>query len=131
VSAAEQAPQGFAGFAGVEWLDAGEEEARARVAVAEHHKQPYGLVHGGVFTTLAESVASYATSLLAGEEMAALGMSNDTTFLRPITDGHVNAVARRRQGGRTTWIWDVEMSDDQGRLCALSRMTIAVRPRRS
>jgi 1,4-dihydroxy-2-naphthoyl-CoA hydrolase len=129
----EQSPEGFAGFAGfagVEWLDAGEEEARARVSVAQHHKQPYGLVHGGVYATLAESVASYATSLLAGEEMAAIGMSNDTTFVRPISEGHINAVARRRHGGRTTWIWDVEMTDDEGRLCALSRMTIAVRPRR-
>jgi 1,4-dihydroxy-2-naphthoyl-CoA hydrolase len=130
VSDPKAAPEGFAGFVGVEWLDLREDEARARVAVAEHHKQPYGLVHGGVYATLAESVASVATALLAGEEMAALGMSNDTTFLRPITDGHITAVARRRHGGRTTWIWDVEMSDDEGRVCALSRMTIAVRPRR-
>jgi 1,4-dihydroxy-2-naphthoyl-CoA hydrolase len=130
VTSSEAAPEGFAGFAGVEWLGIDEDEARARIAVSEHHKQPYGLVHGGVYTTLAESVSSAATATLAGGEMAALGMSNDTTFLRPITDGHINAVARRRHGGRTTWIWDVEMTDDEGRLCALSRMTIAVRPRR-
>jgi len=49
--------------------------------------------------------------------------------VRPFTEGHVNAHARTRHRGRTTWIWDVELSDDQGRLCALVRMTIAVRPR--
>ncbi len=54
-------------------------------------------------------------------------MSNNTTFIRPITEGHINAVARLRHGGRSTMIWDVEMSDDEGRLCALSRMTVAVR----
>jgi uncharacterized protein (TIGR00369 family) len=129
VNASEQ-PQGFAGFVGVEWLSFDEEEASARVTVSEHHKQPYGLVHGGVYTTLAESISSAATALLAGEEMTALGMTNDTTFLRPVTDGHITAIARRRHGGRTTWIWDVEMSDDDGRLCALSRMTVAIRPRR-
>jgi acyl-coenzyme A thioesterase PaaI-like protein len=40
----------------------------------------------------------------------------------------VTATARRRHGGRTTWVWDVELADDEGRVCALSRMTIAVRP---
>jgi uncharacterized protein (TIGR00369 family) len=60
--------------------------------------------------------------------MAALGMSNSTTFLRPVTEGHLNALARRRHGGRTTWVWDVELSDDQGRICALVRVTLAIRP---
>jgi 1,4-dihydroxy-2-naphthoyl-CoA hydrolase len=129
VSEPDKAPSGFAEFAGVEWLDVNEDEARARIAVAAHHKQIYGFVHGGVFAVLAESVASYATVQLAGEGTAALGMSNNTTFLRPISEGNINAVARRRHSGSTTWIWDVEMSDDEGRLCALSRMTIAVRSR--
>lgn len=120
------APAGFASFSGVEWLETGPEESRARIAVEEHHKQPYGFVHGGVYTTLAESVSSRATAE-RGEGKAALGMSNNTTFLRPITEGHINAVARLRHGGRTTMIWDVEMTDDDGRLCALSRMTVALR----
>jgi uncharacterized protein (TIGR00369 family) len=125
VSQPGSAPQGFAEFAGVEWLETGEDEATARIRVEPHHKQPYGFVHGGVYASLAESVASRATA--EGSGKAAIGMSNDTTFLRPITQGSINAVARRRHGGRTTWVWDVEMTDDDGRLCALSRMTIAVR----
>jgi uncharacterized protein (TIGR00369 family) len=48
--------------------------------------------------------------------------------MRPITEGHVNAVARTRHRGRTTWVWDVEITDDAERLCALVRMTVAVRP---
>jgi 1,4-dihydroxy-2-naphthoyl-CoA hydrolase len=63
--------------------------------------------------------------------MVPLGQSNNTTFLRPITEGHMNAVARLRHRARTTWIWDVEISDDDERLCAIARITIAVRPRRS
>ena len=55
-------------------------------------------------------------------------MSNRATFLRPITAGTIHAQATRRHRGRTTWVWDVEISDDDGRLCAMSRMTIAVRP---
>jgi 1,4-dihydroxy-2-naphthoyl-CoA hydrolase len=42
----------------------------------------------------------------------------------------VNALARTRQRGRTTWVWDCELTDDEGRVCALVRMTVAVRPRR-
>ena len=58
-----------------------------------------------------------------------MGLSNQTSFLRPVTEGHVNAVARRKHAGRTTWVWEVEMTDDQDRLCVLTRMTIAVRDR--
>jgi uncharacterized protein (TIGR00369 family) len=59
--------------------------------------------------------------------LTAQGLSNQTSFLRPIVDGTIHAVARRRHRGRTTWVWEVEITDDQGRLCALVRMTIAVR----
>jgi 1,4-dihydroxy-2-naphthoyl-CoA hydrolase len=62
--------------------------------------------------------------------MVAMGQANSATFLRPIFEGHINAVARARQRGSTTWIWDVELSNDEGALCALVRMTIAVRPGR-
>jgi uncharacterized protein (TIGR00369 family) len=60
--------------------------------------------------------------------MMAQGLSNQTSFLRPILEGTVHARAFRRHKGRTTWVWEVEITDDQGRLCALVRMTVAVRP---
>ena len=95
------------------------------------HLQPYGIVHGGVYSSLAESLTSAATYRAVQDEgKVAMGQASDTSFLRPITDGHINAVARARHQGGTTWIWDVELSDDEGRVCALSRMTIAVRPAR-
>ena len=65
---------------------------------------------------MAESICSAATWLGVHDDgMAAMGQSNDTTFLRPITEGHVNALARPRHRGRTTWVWDVEITDDEGR----------------
>lgn len=117
---------------GTEWLVLGGEEARARIAVRDHHQQPFGLVHGGVFATLAESLCSVATyAAVGGEGVAVIGQSNQTTFLYPIREGHVNAVARPRHRGRTTWVWDVDITDDDERVCAVVRMTIAVRPPRS
>ena len=122
---------GFAEFIGTEWIDLDPDEARARIEVKPHHLQPHGMVHGGVYAALAESLCSAATDdAVRPEGMLALGQANSTTFLRPITSGHINAVGRTRQRGRTTWIWDVELSDDDGRVCALVRMTIAVRPQR-
>ena len=58
----------------------------------------------------------------------AMGLSNNTSFLRPVTEGTVHAHGTRLHRGRTTWVWDVRFSDDAGRACAVTRMTIAVRP---
>jgi uncharacterized protein (TIGR00369 family) len=87
-----------------------------------------GLVHGGVFASMAESMTSMATAMaVLPEGRTAQGLSNQTSFVRPILDGTVHAEARRRHRGRTTWVWEVDITDDDGRLCAMVRMTIAVR----
>lgn len=105
-----------------------EEEVTATVPVRDEVKQPMGLVHGGLFASIAEALASMATAVaVAGEGKQAMGLSNATSFMRPITEGTVHATARRIHRGRTTWIWDVEITDDAGRRCAVTRMTIAVR----
>lgn len=115
---------------GLDYGDLGTDLAHGSVPVTDRIRQPYGLVHGGVYSLIAESITSAATGrAVAAEGLAAMGMSNSATFLRPITEGTVHATARRRHGGRTTWIWDVEVTDDQQRLCAIVRVTIAVRPR--
>lgn len=122
--------RGFDRLYGLELLSCSETEVRARLAVREEIKQPAGLVHGGIYASMAESMASLATALgvLDQGEMA-MGLSNNTSFLRPITEGIVHATATRLHRGRTTWVWDVRFSDDADRTCALTRMTIAVRPR--
>jgi uncharacterized protein (TIGR00369 family) len=98
------------------------------VAVREEILQPYGLIHGGVYASLAESMTSLATATgVADEGKIAMGLSNSTSFLRPIVEGSVNGHAERLHRGRTTWVWDVRCTDDAGRMCALTRMTIAVR----
>jgi len=127
----ETAPSGFAEEVGIEWIDLDPDNARARIQIEPRHLQPFGIVHGGVYASLAESLCSAATyGAVRDDGLVAVGQSNDTTFLRPISDGYANATARSRHRGRTTWVWDVDVTDDEGRLCALSRMTIAVRPQR-
>ena len=88
-----------------------DDEVRARLPVTDGHKQPLGLVHGGVYAVIADA--------LTGGRV----ISNQTSFLRPITGGTIHATARRRHRGRTTAVWEVDITDDEGRLCALVRVT--------
>jgi uncharacterized protein (TIGR00369 family) len=114
---------------GFELLEASGEGCRARVAAERRVQQPMGLVHGGTYSALAETMVSWATVIAVGPDgNFAVGQSNSTTFLRPVTSGHVHAEGTPRHRGRTTWVWDVDFTDDEGRLCATSRVTLAVRP---
>jgi len=120
----------FDSLYGLEIVEESPNLMRAQVAVTEKVRQPFGLVHGGVFAAVGEALASIGTTLavLDGGNVG-VGMSNHTTFVRPILEGTIHAEARPRHRGRTTWLWDVDITDDAGRTCALGRVTIAVRPR--
>ncbi len=121
--------ESFIGLVGIVIAQADEHTARGSLAVRRELLQPWGVLHGGVFATIAESLASWATAqVVAAEGSVALGLANNTSFLRPVAEGTVHALATRRHRGRTTWVWDVDMTDDAGRLCASSRVTVAVRP---
>jgi 1,4-dihydroxy-2-naphthoyl-CoA hydrolase len=127
----EVLPSPFDRYYGLEIDEATDDLMRGHVPVREHVLQPVGLVHGGVYASIAEALASAGTNVgVVPEGSIGLGMSNHSTFLRSIREGTIHAVARRIHRGRTTWVWDVELTDDDGRLCAVSRVTISVRPRR-
>ncbi|HXR13725.1 MAG TPA: PaaI family thioesterase [Solirubrobacteraceae bacterium] len=119
----------FDALYGMRRFDITEESAHGEVVVRRELMQPWGLVHGGVYASMAESLASWATALaVAPAGNIVMGMSNNTSFLRPISAGTIHALAKRRHRGRTTWVWDIDITDDDGRLCASSRVTVAVRP---
>ena len=119
----------FDGLIGTEWIDDDPQHARARVPMRDELRQPVGLMHGGVMSSLIESVCSRSTALaVIGEGMAAMGQSINVSFLRPVTEGHAEVHARARHRGRTTWVWEAEVRDAEDRVCALAQMTIAVRP---
>lgn len=119
---------GFDGLYGLELIQISDEVATARVVVRDELKQPGGLVHGGVYASIAEALASWGTAIaVMPRGKTAVGLSNQTSFLRPITEGTIHATAVSRHRGRTTWVWEVELSDDEGRVCVLTRVTIAVR----
>jgi uncharacterized protein (TIGR00369 family) len=114
---------------GLRVLEATADLVRGSVSVRDELKQPIGVLHGGVYAALAEGLASLGTNVSAAPAgQMALGMSNSTSFLRPAADGLVHGMARCRHRGRSTAVWDVEVTDDGGKLCAVSRVTLAIRP---
>ncbi len=124
----DRPPQGFDALYGLEVTELTDDVVSGTVPVRDELKQPAGLVHGGVYAAVAESLASYGTAVaVMPEGKLAMGLANHTSFLRPVTEGTLYAEARPRHRGRTTWVWEVEIADDVGRLCALTRVTIAVR----
>jgi len=102
-----------------------------RMPVEDRVRQPYGVLHGGAIAVLAESLASLGTcfGIDLGPEIA-FGQEINYSLLRTVRDGHVRAVATAAHRGRTAWVWDVRAYDDAGKLVAIVRCTIAVRPSR-
>src|SRR3954447_599894 len=114
---------------GTEWLDDDPDHARVRLTVRDDLKQPVGLLHGGVISSLVESICSRATAIAVhADGMAAMGQAVQINFLRPVTGATLEVEARARHRGRATWVWEAEARDGEGRTAALAQMTIAVRP---
>jgi 1,4-dihydroxy-2-naphthoyl-CoA hydrolase len=107
----------------------GEGLVRGRVRVGDDLLAGHGSVHGGVFFSVAEALASRGTALaVIPHGFAAMGQSNDTSILAPISGGAIHAEARVVSRGDDAWLWTVDARDDAGRPCAFSRVTVAVRP---
>src|SRR3954454_16701068 len=96
----------FDQLVGTEWLDDDPDHARVRVELRDELRQPVGLLHGGVISTLVESVCSRATALATmGDGMMAMGQSIGVSFIRPVTEGGAEVRATARHRGRITWVW--------------------------
>lgn len=116
---------------GIHVDEVGDGRVTGHFAVENRVRQPFGIVHGGAHAAIAESLASIGTfHAVAAEGKIAMGMSNSTTFLRAVSSGTINALAVAIHRGSTTWVWDVELRSEDEKLCATSRVTIAVRDRR-
>jgi 1,4-dihydroxy-2-naphthoyl-CoA hydrolase len=120
----------FEGFLRLEWVELSSSSAHVRFAVRDDLKQPLGLLHGGIYCAVAETIASVATVREVWRDgLVGSGLGQSASFLRPITAGTVDVIARLRGHDDREWLWSHEFRDDQARLCALVDVTIAVRPR--
>ena len=111
---------------GIEFLEVGDDFIRARVPVDARTRQPYGLLHGGVSVVLAETLGSCGAAFSCPEDYRAVGLDINANHLRGATSGWVTGVARPVHIGRTTQVWQIDLSNDAGELTCVSRITMAV-----
>ena len=111
---------------GIEFLEVGDDFIRARVPVDQRTRQPAGLLHGGVSVVLAETLGSCAAASAAEPGHTVVGLDINANHLRGPRAGWVNGITRPIHIGRTTQVWAIELSDEQGRLTCVSRITMAV-----
>lgn len=112
---------------GITVTEASPERVVATMPVTPGHHQPYGILHGGASVALAETVASYGSSVsVDAERHHPVGLEINANHVRPVREGVLTAVGTPLHKGRTTQIWGVEIRDASGRLVCVSRCTVAL-----
>jgi len=111
---------------GIEFLEVGDDFIRARVPVNTHTRQPYGLLHGGVSVVLAETLGSCGAAYSCPEGYRAVGLDINANHLKGAISGWVTGITRPVHIGRTTQVWQIDLSNAAGELTCVSRITMAV-----
>lgn len=111
---------------GIEFLEVGDDFIRARVPVDKRTLQPYGLLHGGVSVVLAETLGSCGAAYAAPQGTRAVGLDINANHLKGVTAGWVTGITYPVHIGRTTQVWQIDMSNDAGEMTCVSRITMAV-----
>lgn len=116
----------FPAILGLEMVEAGPNRVIATLDAQRHHHQPYGVVHGGVYCSIVETLASWGGALWAMEQGMAgvVGVSNTTDFLRPHKKGLLTGVANPLHRGRTQQVWTVEITNEEGKLVAHGQLRV-------
>lgn len=125
------ARRGLAVALGIEMEELSRERVVATMPVDDRTRQPFGLLHGGASIALAETVASFGAAVLIDrEQFVAVGLEINGNHLRAKTEGMVRAVGVPVHVGRSTQVWSIEITDEEGRLVCISRCTMAIVERR-
>ncbi len=116
---------------GIRITEVGPDYLRATLPVTPDVHQPYGVLHGGASVALAETVGSVAANLCVDmERLACFGQEINANHLRSVSTGVVTATARPHHIGSRSQVWGIEIRDERGRLVCISRLTMAIVPRR-
>lgn len=125
-------PNTMAQALGIEWNALGEDSLSARMPVDDRTRQPYGLLHGGASCVLAETIGSVASAMVVDhEKFACVGLEINANHVRSARDGFVFGTARPLHLGANTHVWDIRITDEANRLVCVSRLTVAVIPRKT
>ena len=118
----------FDGLLGTEWISSDPDNAIARLPMKDEHRQPMGIMHGGVMASLVESLCSMATATaVVPDNRVAMGQSISVNLLRPVSSVGIQVEAEAVHRGRMTWVWRATIKDFEDRICAMAQMTMAIR----
>lgn len=98
----------------------------ATMPVDHRTHQPFGLLHGGASVVLAETLGSMAGYLCTEGEQKVVGLEINANHIRSVRSGRVRGVCKAIHTGRRSQVWQIEIFDEEGRLCCTSRLTTAV-----
>jgi 1,4-dihydroxy-2-naphthoyl-CoA hydrolase len=116
---------GFGKHLGLTLTEASGDEVLGRIVVTPELHQPFGVVHGGVYSSVVETVASVGAALWFGDRGNVVGVANHTNFLRAVREGELGVRATPIQRGRTQQLWTVDITDERDRLIAKGEVRLA------
>lgn len=118
---------GFNSLLGLEFTRVTLEQLEAKLVVSEKHHQPHGIVHGGVYATIAETMCSVGAALqVYHENKSAVGLENSTSFIRAFRTGTIYCVATPLTLGRRSHVWETKICNNEKKLLALGRVRLMI-----
>ena len=109
-------------FLGHEMIEIKENYVKSRLKIKDHHKQPMGLVHGGIYATLSETICSYGANFLDGGVY--VGVNNNTDFLTSVESGEIICIAEPIKVGKSYQLWESKIYHND-KLCAVSKVRLS------
>ncbi|QSE96840.1 hotdog fold thioesterase [Fulvivirga lutea] len=111
----------------IECVEVGSDFIKAKMPVDSRHHQPYGLLHGGASVVLAETLGSVAAHCsVDSNKYYCVGLEINANHIRSVRDGWVYGVTTPIHLGKSTHIWEIKITNEEGKLVCISRITIAI-----
>ena len=112
---------------GIEYTDIGEDYICGKMPVDDRTKQPFGILHGAASVVLAESLGSIGSNMIVDlDKYYCVGQAVDASHIRPMTEGFVYGRATCIHNGKKTHIWEIKITNEEGKLVCVSKLTVAV-----
>jgi 1,4-dihydroxy-2-naphthoyl-CoA hydrolase len=124
-------PGTIAEHLGIEWVELGDDFLKARMQVDHRTRQPYGLLHGGASCVLAETIGSVGSAMVVDHnKLVCVGLEINANHIRSARNGYVTGIGRPLHLGLNTHVWDIRIYDELGKMICVSRLTVAVIPKK-
>ena len=119
-------------WVGIEWLELGKDYLKAKMPVDHRTNQPYGLLHGGASCVLAETLGSICSAMVIDRsKFICVGIEINANHIRSARQGFVTGISSPLHLGSSTHVWDIKIHDESEKLVCVSRLTVAIVPKKN